>query len=158
MNKNKTIIEWLIPEYREHTRSRRWYLAAGGILVLLLTYSLLTANFLFALIIIIASLIVVLQDKHQAPKITFSVTEDGIGLGKDFFDYPKLQSFWLYYEPDEAKTLFLEFKNRVRPRLAIPLLNKNPLLIREQLLKFLVEDITKENEPVSEQLSRLLKI
>ncbi len=158
MNKNKTLVEWLIPEYREHARSRRWYLISGAILLLLLTYSLLTANFLFALIIIIASIIVILQDKHEAPKITFSVTEAGIGLGQDFYDYAKLQSFWLYYEPDEAKTLFLEFKNRIRPRLAIPLFNKNPLHVREHLLKFLNEDISKANEPVSEQLSRLLKI
>ncbi|MEK7125369.1 MAG: hypothetical protein AAB880_00480, partial [Patescibacteria group bacterium] len=155
---NKILIEWLVPEYREHSRSRRWYMVAGTILVLLLTYCLLTANFLFALIIIIASIIVILQDKHAAPKIPFAITEAGIGLGKDFYDYAKLQSFWLYYEPDEAKTLFLEFKNRVRPRLAIPLFNKNPLHVREHLLEFLPEDLEKENEPVSEQLSRLLKI
>lgn len=155
---NKTLVEWLIPEYREHARSRRWYMIAAGILVLLLAYSLLTANFLFALIVIIASLIIILQDKHAAPKIPFAITESGIGLGKDFYDYAKLQSFWLYYEPDEAKTLFLEFKNKIRPRLAIPLFNKNPLHVREQLLNFLPEDLAKANEPVSEQLSRLLKI
>lgn len=155
---NKTLIEWLIPEYREHTRSRRWYISASVVLGLLLLYSLLTANFLFALIIIVAGIIVVLQDKHQAPKIPFAITEAGIALGKQFYDYPKLQSFWLYYEPDEAKTLFLEFKNKIRPRLAIPLFNKNPLHVREHLLKFLSEDMDKENEPVSEQLSRLLKI
>lgn len=155
---NKTLIEWLVPEYREHTRSRRWYMVSGGILILLLAYSIFTANFLFALIIIIASIIIILQDKHQAPKIPFAITEAGIALGRDFYDYAKLQSFWLYYEPDEAKTLFLEFKNRVRPRLSIPLFNKNPLHVREHLLNFLSEDVDKENEPVSEQLSRLLKI
>lgn len=157
-NPNKILVEWLVPEYREHARSRRWYIAASLTLIALLTYSLLTANFLFALIVIVAGLIIVLQDKHKAPLIPFAVTEAGIGLGKNFYDYAKLQSFWLYYEPDEAKTLFLEFKNRVRPRLPIPLLNKNPLHVREHLLKFLPEDINKANEPVSEQLSRLLKI
>lgn len=155
---NKTLIEWLVPEYREHNRSRRWYLVAGGILVLLLAFCLFTANFLFALIIIIASIIIILQDKHQAPKIPFAITEGGIALGAQFYDYAKLQSFWLYYEPDEAKTLFLEFKNKIRPRLAIPLFNKNPLHVREHLLEFLNEDVAKENEPISEQLSRLLKI
>jgi len=64
----------------------------------------------------------------------------------------------MYYEPDEAKTLFFEFKNRVRPRLSIPLENKNPLKIRAILLKYLPEDVERENEPLSEQLSRLLKL
>ena len=64
----------------------------------------------------------------------------------------------MYYEPDEAKTLFLEFKSGVRPRLAIPLQNKNPLKIRSILLAHLPEDVEREDEPLSEQLIRLLKL
>lgn len=152
------LMHWLVPEYREHERSRRWYIVAGGLLTALLAYSFLTANFLFALLIIIAGVIVILQDREKAPDIGFIIAEDGIALGRDFYRYQRFQSFWIYYEPDEAKTLFFEFKNRFRPRLAIPLLNKNPLQVRATLLKFLPENTARENEPVSEQLSRLLKL
>lgn len=157
-DQDKNILHWLVPEYRKHARSRRWYIIALAIFALLMLYSLFTANFLFALILIIAGIIIVLQDKHAAPDIEFAITEDGIALGRDFYDYKKLLSFWIYYEPDEAKTLFFEFKNKMRPRLSVPLLNKNPLNVRSQLLKFLTEDESRENEPVSEQLSRLLKL
>ena len=151
-------MSWNIPEYRQHARPRGWYIIAIAILALLLIYSLFTANFLFALLLIIAGVIIVLQDKHPAPEIEFAITEAGIGLGRDFYDYNKLRSFWIFYEPDEAKTLFFEFKNKTRPRLSVPLFNKNPLQVRAELLKFLTEDVSKENEPVSEQLARLLKL
>jgi len=157
-NQNKITIEWPVPEYRQHERSRRWYIIALATFALLMLYSFFTANFLFALILIIAGIIIVLQDKHQPPSIDFAITEDGIALGRDFYDYSKLQSFWIFYEPDEAKTLFFEFKNKIRPRLGVPLFDKNPLHVRSELLKFLTEDVSRENEPVSEQLSRLLKL
>lgn len=151
-------MQWTVPEYRQYERSRRWYWLAGVVLAGLLAYALFTANYLFALLIIIASVIVVLQDKTQAPAIDFTIAENGIALGRQWYDYGRFQSFWIYYEPDEAKTLFFEFKTKVRPRLAIPLFNKNPLHVRSTLLKFLTEDTSKENEPMSEQLSRLLKL
>lgn len=157
-NENKTIIEWPVPEYRQHSRSRRWYIIALSAFALLMLYSLFTANFLFALLLIIAGIIIVLQDKRQAPSIAFAILDNGIALGRDFYDYGKLKSFWIFYEPDEAKTLFFEFKNKFRPRLSVPLFDKNPLHVRAELLKFLTEDVSRENEPVSEQLSRLLKL
>ena len=152
------LISWDIPEYNDHTRSRRWYITAGIGALLLLLYSVFTANFLFALIIIIAAIILLIQDKRKSPAINFAITPEGIFLGKNFYEYSKFKSFWLYYEPDENKLLFFEFKNNVRPRISIPLLNKNPLHIRKILLKFLEEDLEKENEPLSEQLTRLLKL
>ncbi len=157
-DQNKTLISWLIPEYRQHKRNRRWYIAATAAFLLLLTYALAAANFLFALILIIAGMVVVLQDKRKAAQIEFAIGEGGIQIGQAAYEFGKFQSFWIYYEPDEAKTLFLEFKNKIRPRLPIPLFNKNPLQVRQILLKYLAEDIDREHEPVSEQLSRLLKI
>ena len=155
---NTKLVSWTIPEYSSHERSRRWYITASVILALLLIYSFFTANFLFALILIIAAITVVLHDKHEPTEIEFAITEDGVILGAQFHEYRKFASFWIFYEPSQNKMLFLEFKNRIRPRLPIPLFNKNPLHLRGILLKYLKEDMEKENEPISEQLSRLLKL
>ena len=151
-------MQWSVPEYRQYERTRRWYIVGGAVLAALIAYALISANFLFALLIIITSIIMVLQDREKAPAITLIIAEDGVALGRDFYGYGRFQSFWIYYEPDEAKTLFFEFKNRFRPRLSVPLHNKNPLHVRAQLLRFLPEVTAKENEPVSEQLARLLKL
>lgn len=151
-------ISWTIPEYREHARGRRWYVVAIAAGAALLSYAVLTANFLFALILLIAIFVTALHDRRSAPDVLFEIAENGINIGETHYSYNRFKSFWMYYEPDEAKTLFLEFKSGVRPRLSIPLQNKNPLRVRSILLAHLPEDIERENEPLSEQLIRLLKL
>jgi hypothetical protein len=37
-------------------------------------------------------------------------------------------------------------------------MEQNPLKVREHLLKYLVEDVEQEREPLSEEYSRFLKI
>ena len=151
-------MSWNIPEYHEHERGKRWYIIAIAIGALLLLYSVLTANFLFAIILVLAILIMAMHDRKAAPEVAFEIAENGINVGEAHYSYNRFKSFWMYYEPDEAKTLFLEFKSGVRPRLAIPLQNKNPLKIRSILLAHLPEDVEREDEPLSEQLIRLLKL
>ncbi len=151
-------MSWTIPEYREHERGKRWYIAAIAAAALLLLYSVLTANFLFAIILILAILIMAMHDRRVAPQVTFEIAGHGINVGEAHYSYNAFKSFWMYYEPDEAKTLFFEFKSGVRPRLSIPLQNKNPIRVRSILLAHLPEDVERENEPLSEQLIRLLKL
>ncbi|MBI2050624.1 MAG: hypothetical protein HYT31_02360 [Parcubacteria group bacterium] len=151
-------ISWNVPEYREHARGKRWYMVAAGASALLLLYSVLTANFLFAIILVLAILIMAAHDRKAAPEVTFEIAENGINVGAAHYSYNRFKNFWMYYEPGEAKTLFFEFKSGIRPRLAIPLQNKNPLKVRSILLVHLPEDVLREDEPLSEQLIRLLKL
>jgi len=151
-------MSWNIPEYHEHERGKRWYIIAIGASALLLLYSVLTANFLFAIILVLAILTMSLRDRNKAPEVAVEIAGNGINIGDAHYSYNQFKNFWMYYEPSEAKTLFFEFKSGVRPRLAIPLQNKNPLKIRSILLAHLPEDVERENEPLSEQLVRLLKL
>jgi len=158
MTENKNELSWRVPEYHEHERSQRWYAIAITVLGLMLVYAVLTGNFLFAIILIIVSIIMTVQDKQKAPEVDIAVADSGLRVGGKEYKYSVFKNFWIYYEPSEQKLLFFEFKSAVRPRLSLPLLNKNPLRIRALLLKHLPEDIEKENEPISEQLTRLLKL
>ena len=45
-----------------------------------------------------------------------------------------------------------------RPSVTISLENQNPLEIRQILLEYLTEDVDKENESVSDGVSRLMKL
>jgi hypothetical protein len=156
--KAETKMKWNIPEFHDHKRGKRWYIVALTVMALLILYSVLTSNFLFAIILIVVGITMTLHDRRDTPEVSFEIAENGINIGKQHYSFNQFKSFWMYYEPDEAKMLFMEFKSGIRPRLSIPLQNKNPLKIRSILLQYLTENVEREHEPLSEQLTRLLKL
>jgi hypothetical protein len=150
--------KWTFPEYAKHQHSRSWYFWFATSALGLLIYALVTLNFLFAIIIIVFCIIIFFHDIREPLEVSFYLGELGILLGNKVFTYKEFKNFWLIYEPPTVKNLYFEFKTGIRPRLSIPLINQNPLKIREFLLQKLEEDLEKEVEPNSEQLGRALKI
>ncbi len=154
----KKLISWNFPEFIKYERSRGWYVIALIIGGLLLLYAVVTVNFLFALIVIIVAVILFLKTSEEANNIEFTIYEAGIKVGEKFYEYKELKNFYLIYEPPEVKSLYLDFQSSLRPRLQIPLEDKNPVKVREILLDYLNEDLDKENEPISDGLGRILKL
>jgi len=149
---------WEFPEYFKYERSKLWYLGMGILGGILLIYCLFAKNFLFALIVIMVGIIIFLYEAKEPLNVSFSITEDGLELGRNFYPWKDLKNFWIIYEPPKIKTLYFIFKNAWRPRLNIPLLDQNPLKIREKLLEYLDEDLEKEEEPISDSFGRFLKL
>ena len=132
----------------------------GGIIdLILIIYAFWTHNFLFAVIIIIASFIVILHDSSNPEDIEFSITTSGLILGKKFYDYDEVKDFAVVYKPNKnLKRLYFELKAPFAHRLSIPLQEQDPLPIREHLLKYLLEDLERKDESVSEAFARTFKI
>jgi len=149
--------EWMIPEYTEHSRTSSWYLLMAIIGVALIIYSIVTVNFLFALIIILAAFIVFIRTYTPSKKVKFQIAEDGIIIGEEYIDYDRIKDFYIIYKPPMIKKLFFDLKGVVAD-VAIPLENKNPIVIRKRLLEFLNEDLSREHQSLTEQLDNLLKL
>lgn len=159
MVKKEEKISWTIPEYKEYKRGWWWYAIALVVVVGLLIYSISTSNFLFALIIIIASAIIIVDDSQKPRKIKVEISDDGFDLGQKSYDFDEFKDFSIIYKPkDNIKTLYFEFRNGIRPRLSIPLQNRNPLIIRNFLLQYLDEDLERIAQPFSERIGKLLKL
>jgi len=160
-NDNKTTPEilasWDIPEIDKYERKKSWYLIAFLIFLSLLIYAILTANFLFAVIIIFITMILYLQEKHETIIITFAITPDGLIIGDKFFAFKEMKNFYIIYEPPEVKKLYIIFKNFLKPRLGISLFDQNPVKIRGILTQYLDEDLEKEYEPVTDKIGRIFK-
>ena len=155
----KKIISWQVPEYDKHERGQGWYIISAIFGLLFLVYSFMSGNFLFAAIIIIGALIIIMHDGREPVKVDFSITDEGIVVGKRFYDYDEIKDFSIIYKPhQEVKNLYFEFKSVIKPRLSIPLNDLNPLPIRENLLKYLPEDLERTDQPVSEALAKMFKL
>ena len=153
------IIGWQVPEYEKHERSKSWYVIASIIGILLLIYSFWTANFLFAVIIIITSLIIIIHDGRDPDMVNFNITDEGIIIGRKFYDYDEIKDFAIVYKPKQGvKNLYFEFKNTIKHRLSVPIQDMNPLLIRENLLKYLKEDLERTDQSTSEGIAKVLKL
>ncbi|MBI4359806.1 MAG: hypothetical protein HY564_01785 [Candidatus Jacksonbacteria bacterium] len=154
----KILASWTVHEYEDHERSVVWYMGAAVIGAALLLWAILTFNYLFALIIILFAVIIYLRAKSAPKAVKFHITTKGITLGAKVYHYKDIDRFWIVYDPPSVKKMYLMFKKSISPRLMIPLKNQNPVKIREILLDFVLEDLDKEEEPLSEVVARVAKL
>lgn len=152
------VLRWTFREPKAAERSRTWWVWAciiGGALVV---YAVATSNFLFALLLILFAVIFVGEAKQSARAIECRLTSTGVMVGKKFWRWSDLGSFWIAYQPPVVTSLYLVPKRVLDPRVTIPLEKTNPLKVREHLGKYVKEDLEREDEPTSETLTRLLKL
>ena len=91
-------------------------------------------------------------------EIEFKITQNGIEINNEKYSFKDLENFWVVYEPPHVKNLYFKFKASFKPTLIIPLLDKNPIKVREILKEYLLEDLDKESESNVESLARVFKI
>ncbi|MFA5023975.1 MAG: hypothetical protein WC523_03420 [Patescibacteria group bacterium] len=168
---NAKYIKWQVPEYRKPERARNWYIVAGTFIAVCLFFSFFTirawhlvflsynSNFLFALILIIAAIIMIINESQPPIMVEVELGPEGLKIGTKFYDYDVLQNFSVLYKPKQGlKNLYFEFKNSLRPRLSLPLRRQDALTVRNFLIKYLDEDLERTVPPLSEQLTKLLKL
>jgi len=152
------IFSWTVDEYERHERGPLWYAVAFIIGVALILYAMISQNFLFAVIIVMTGVIIGLSSLREPQKILFQMTTRGVLLGNEFTPYKQLKSFWIYYEPPHFKNLYIDFRNPITPHLKVPLEDQDPLEVRAALLEFLREELSQEEEPLTELLGRVFKL
>lgn len=158
-NQLMEIISWEVPEYHKHVRSKTWYILSGLVMLGILAYAVLTANFLFAVVIIISGLILIINDARNPQNVLITIASEGIIVGRKFYDYDELSSFSIVYKPEiDVKKIYFDFKSRTKHHIAIPLFDVNPLFLRENLIKYLEEDLERTDETATESLAKALKL
>lgn len=150
--------EWKIPEYKQHNRGPWWIIIMSTLGLILIGYGIWTGNFLFTLVIMLAGIVLFLQHHEDPIKVPFAITSLGIVIGNKFYSFNELDAFFIIYEPPEVKKLFFETDSKLKPLIAIPLKDQNPVKIRHYLRDYLPEDLDKEEEPLSETISRHWKL
>jgi hypothetical protein len=154
----ETYLSWKYSEAERYERGRVWYLGMGAAGLGLLLYSLVSGNFLFALIVIMFGLVIYLSSIQTPTDTDVMIREDGIHVGGAHYTYSEIVHFWFVYEPPMVKHLYLDFKEPWKPRAIIGLGEQNPNAVRQVLSEFIVEDLTKDEEPLLDAIGRVLKL
>jgi len=154
----RPLVVWEMDEYPRQTRSQRWYVIMALIAVVLIAYSIATANFLFAVIVLMAGIITLISDFKHPDRVTVAVTSTGIVVGETYYDFRAINDFALVYEPPEVKILYVTFRQAWNPMLAIPLEDTDPNVVRKELLPFCLENLDRTSETLTEVLRRVYKL
>jgi len=168
---NSKYLRWQVPEYRKPDRNQTWYILAAIFIVICLFFCFFTvrswslvflgysSNFLFALILIIAAIIMIINESQPTIMVDIELGPEGLKVGTKFYDYDELKNFAVLYKPKQGiKNLYFEFKASLRLRLSIPLRRLDALTVRNFLIRYLDEDLERVAPPLSEQLTKLLKL
>ena len=149
---------WQVPEYHKPSRGRWWYIIAGGVFVLLIGYGVFTSNFLFSLLMLLFVALIFMHSTREPMYLNIGVSDKGVILNDRIFTYDQLTAFWVIDEPPLTKNLYLKFNSLFRQPLSIHLAEQDAEEVRSTLGKFLSEDKTQKEEPLSDLLWRLLKL
>lgn len=154
----RVIFAWETWEFSPVERSKRWYVVATAIGLAMLIFALMSANFVFALIVVMFAVIMLMRDLRKPTRVQVAITTDGIVFHHEFYPFSEIKDFSVIYEPPEVSNLYLGFNNRWSPPLSIPLEDTDPNEVRAQLLPFIFENLDRDSESLTDTLSRVYKL
>ncbi len=149
---------WETLSYKKYNRTKSWYFAMAMAAILFVAYAVITANFLFAFIVILTVILLLLLGSREPRQILVQVGMDGLVWDGSLHLYEDIDDFAIVYNPPVAKTLYVNFRSAARPRLAIQLEDVDPVDLRAFLGQFVREDGDLRGEPISDIVGRLLKL
>ena len=164
-------IRWQVPEYRVPKRGKKWYMAAGAIVLIMLFFCFFafrgwhlvflgtSSNYLFALFIIVVMIIMIINESRPPMMINVELGPEGVKIGSRFYDYDRIKNFVVLYKPRQSlKSVYFEFKGSVQPRISLPLRRLDALTVRNFLVRYLDENLERTEMPLSERLTKWLKL
>ncbi|MFA5029174.1 MAG: hypothetical protein WC518_00285 [Patescibacteria group bacterium] len=161
---SEVVFSWRHPEYIRYRKNIWWYVISLIVLILLSIWAIAQGNwfgdqnYLFVVFLVLFYLVVLIYEFRQPEEVDFIITPDGVKSGRRFYYYKDIDNFFVIYQEQGIKNLYLDFVNPLRGRLVVPLDGQDAVAIREFLLGFLKEDLDREVEPLSERFRRWLKL
>ena len=90
--------------------------------------------------------------------LNIKVTDNGIVIENLFYLYDEIRSFWVVSEDYNENNVYFEFKSFSTPRLNVPFIDVDPVRLQTYLAQFIDVDPEREGTPLSETLSRWLRL
>ena len=149
---------WEVPSCEKRERGRSWYVIMILAAIFLVAYAVYTANFLFAFLILLMSILLLFANRQEPVSMLIQLGNNGLVISGKLYLYQDIETFSIIYKPPMLKILYIDTRSILTPRLRILLDEQNPLEVRQHLKQYLREDMDLRGEYVSDIVGRLLKI
>ncbi|MFM2331134.1 MAG: hypothetical protein RLZZ26_641 [Candidatus Parcubacteria bacterium] len=122
------LLEWEGREYDHNPKDADWYWVVGIVAVACTVASILFANYLLAILIIIAAVTLALHASKEPPLHRFQLVDEGIVIGEDLHPFEKMISFSVLEDVQNEYPPMLSIKTEswLSPHLVIPLQDVDP--------------------------------
>ncbi len=148
-------LHWQAYEYEPREQSGDWFWAVGIVTVAIAVTAILFNNVLFAIIVILAGFSLSLYAARPPQTIDVVVDDIGIRIGKSFYPYRSLESFWIEDQHGFPRIL-VKSQKLIMPYIMVPLDEEehDPEKVRTTMLRHLPEVFHSESvfEKVLERL------
>jgi len=138
-------VQWTAREYQAKKHGPNWFWTVVAIAVAIALGSIIAGNTLLAILVVIAATALLLQAVKKPQRITFSINEDGVSIGKILYLYEDLDSFGI-----TDKHLLLKSKKRLAPFITIPLTSEHRESAHALLETYLPEE--RHTEPFADTI------
>lgn len=144
---NETIaFSWETTEFDFKEKRKDWYWIVGAVAVVLIVISVIMQNYLFAFLIGIGGFLMISLASKQPLSLPVEISEKGVKIYDDMYDYGSLYAFWITYNKNEEPMLLLLSDRRISPIVSIRVDEEIDLMdLREYLLDFIEEQEMKES-------------
>jgi len=149
------LYSWKFESKKE--RGSLWYVIALSIVIGLVIWGFFTAQYGMSFIILLVAGVTYFVENNLEDEIKVILTPLGIKVAESFFDYPKIESFSLIYEKENAVLLRLKINKKGIRVFDLEIDNQIALKLKEILPTFVSED-EKGELSFTEKMTRLLKL
>ncbi|HMO78734.1 MAG TPA: hypothetical protein PJ997_01345 [Candidatus Paceibacterota bacterium] len=149
-------IEWMTFDHIKEEKTTDWFWMVGTIAVGLSILAIFYNNYLFALMILIATFTSFLSAQTPPKIIPFEISRRGIFVNKTLYPFSEIESFCLIDEDGfERDRILIKSQRMFMPIITIPIGEDADM---EEIREFLLEFIKEENltDPIPEVVMRKL--
>ncbi|OYV27650.1 MAG: hypothetical protein B7W98_01340, partial [Parcubacteria group bacterium 20-58-5] len=117
------LLEWEGREYDHNPKDADWYWALGIIAVAGAVAAVLFADYLFAVLIVVAAAALALHAAKQPPLHRFRLVENGLMIGDELHPFERMTSFSVLEDIEGKLPPMISIKTEswLSPHLVIPL-------------------------------------
>ncbi len=144
---DKFEIEWQAPEYFHYQKDVSWYWLVLILGIVTIVFALWQKNFLFAVFVIIAEVLLFYWGRTQPRVIEFKLSERGLEFDKKLYPYDEFVYFSVNENTgtDNFGQIAFKTKSHFKSLLDICIDKDKIASIREKLAKYLEEHEHEEN-------------
>jgi len=158
VNQDRIVFTWYAREFIPQDKSPFWYIAAAIVAAAVIIYGFITQSWtMVAVFVLLVGVYYLLRD--QEPHIIpVTISELGVYVGRDFYQYRDIVNFWIVYNPGEITTLnFYVREGRFAKRVSVQLEDQDPVYLREYLRRKVTE-VSGVGEDGVERFLRKIKL